>query len=61
MDQKMPIRPKTTKKGHHSVWKLREKILFNIASEASYVYIRRGQMFHKIAIAEQVPIPICPP
>ena len=32
----------------HSVWKLPKKVAFNIASEASYVYILSAQKFIKI-------------
>ena len=33
----------------HGVWKITEKVSFNIASEASYVYILRGQKLIKDA------------
>ena len=32
----------------HGVWKITEKVSFNIASEASYVYIISGQKFIKM-------------
>ena len=35
--------------GEHSVWKSQKKVSFNIASEASYVYILNGQKFIKNA------------
>ena len=34
----------------HCVWKSQEKVSFNIASEASYVYILSGQKLIKNAI-----------
>ena len=34
---------------HHSVWKSTENVSFNIASEASYVYILSKQKFIKNA------------
>ena len=33
----------------HSVWKITEKVAFNIASVASYIYISSGQKFTKSA------------
>ena len=36
---------KLLEKETHSVWKSQKKSQFNIASEASYIYILRGQKF----------------
>ena len=35
-------------------WKITEKVLFNIASEASYIYILSGQKITKKAIKGQL-------
>ena len=37
----------TSNKNVHSVWKSHKKVSFNIASEASYVYILSGRKFFK--------------
>ena len=40
---------KLLEKETHSVWKSQKKSQFNIASEASYIYILSGQKFGKNA------------
>ena len=33
----------------HGIWKSQKKVTFNIAGEASYIYIFNGQKFNKNA------------